>query len=96
MEVFIEAIFFRDEMDRREREKKAWSAIYGKEYQAMDDEAKKMMDKLDLACKLHKQVLGDGKLAGDNSGCTRSWKTSSNCISLLTDDNWVHNSSRCG
>ena len=63
MEVFIEAIFFRDEMDRREREKKAWSAIYGKEYQPMDDEAKKMMDKLDLACRLHKQVLGDGKLA---------------------------------
>ena len=63
MEVFIEAIFFRDEMDRREREKKAWSAIYGKEYQALDEESKEMMDKLDLACRLHKQVLGDGKLA---------------------------------
>ena len=41
MEVFIEAIFFRDEMDRREREKKAWSAIYGKEYKALDESAKK-------------------------------------------------------
>jgi len=63
MEVFIEAIFFRDEMDRREREKKAWSAIYGKEYQPLDDESKELLDKLDLACKFHKQVLGDGKLA---------------------------------
>ena len=38
MEVFIEAIFFRDEMDRKEREKKAWAAIYGKKvenYQMM-------------------------------------------------------------
>ena len=63
MEVFIEAIFFRDEMDRREREKKAWSAIYGKEYKALDESAKKQLDKLDMACRLHKQVLGDGKLA---------------------------------
>ena len=63
MEVFIEAIFFRDEMDRREREKKAWSAIYGKDYKPLDDESKEMLDKLDLACKFHKQVLGDGKLA---------------------------------
>lgn len=63
MEVFIEAIFFRDEMDRREREKKAWSAIYGKDYKPLDEESKKMLDKLDLACKFHKQVLGDGKLA---------------------------------
>ena len=63
MEVFIEAIFFRDEMDRREREKKAWSAIYGKEYKALDKSAKEQLDKLDLACRLHKQVLGDGKLA---------------------------------
>ena len=63
MEVFIEAIFFRDEMDRREREKKAWSAIYGKEYKALDESAKEQLDKLDLACRLHKQVLGDGKLA---------------------------------
>ena len=63
MEVFIEAIFFRDEMDRREREKKAWSAIYGKEYQPLDDEAKANLDKLDFACRMHKQVLGDGKLA---------------------------------
>tara|TARA_B100000586_G_scaffold56873_1_gene38901 strand:- start:813 stop:2909 length:2097 start_codon:yes stop_codon:yes gene_type:complete len=63
MEVFIEAIFFRDEMDRREREKKAWSAIYGKEYKALDDSAKEQLDKLDLACRFHKQVLGDGKLA---------------------------------
>tara|TARA_B100000029_G_scaffold294501_1_gene287851 strand:+ start:1278 stop:3377 length:2100 start_codon:yes stop_codon:yes gene_type:complete len=63
MEVFIEAIFFRDEMDRREREKKAWSAIYGKEYKPPDDSVKEQLDKLDLACKFHKQVLGDGKLA---------------------------------
>ena len=63
MEVFIEAIFFRDEMDRREREKKAWSAIYGKEYKALDKSAKEQLDKLDLACRFHKQVLGDGKLA---------------------------------
>jgi len=63
MEVFIEAIFFRDEMDRREREKKAWSAIYGKDYKPLDEESKKMLDRLDLACKFHKQVLGDGKLA---------------------------------
>ena len=63
MEVFIEAIFFRDEMDRREREKKAWSAIYGKEYKPLDDSAKEQLDKLDLACRFHKQVLGDGKLA---------------------------------
>ena len=63
MEVFIEAIFFRDEMDRREREKKAWSAIYGKEYKALDESAKEQLDKLDLACRFHKQVLGDGKLA---------------------------------
>ena len=63
MEVFIEAIFFRDEMDRREREKKAWSAIYGKEYKALDESAKKQLDKLDLACRFHKQILGDGKLA---------------------------------
>ena len=63
MEVFIEAIFFRDEMDRREREKKAWSAIYGKEYKELDASAKEQLDKLDLACRFHKQVLGDGKLA---------------------------------
>ena len=63
MEVFIEAIFFRDEMDRREREKKAWSAIYGKEYKPPDDSVKEQLDKLDMACKFHKQVLGDGKLA---------------------------------
>ena len=63
MEVFIEAIFFRDEMDRREREKKAWSAIYGKEYKPPNDSVKEQLDKLDLACKFHKQVLGDGKLA---------------------------------
>ena len=63
MEVFIEAIFFRDEMDRREREKKAWSAIYGKEYQPPNDSVKEQLDKLDMACKFHKQVLGDGKLA---------------------------------
>ena len=63
MEVFIEAIFFRDEMDRREREKKAWSAIYGKEYKPLDDSVKEQLDKLDLACRFHKQVLGDGKLA---------------------------------
>ena len=63
MEVFIEAIFFRDEMDRREREKKAWSAIYGKEYKPLDESAKEQLDKLDMACRFHKQVLGDGKLA---------------------------------
>ena len=63
MEVFIEAIFFRDEMDRREREKKAWATIYGKEYQPLDDKTKEQLDKLDLACKFHKGVLGDGKLA---------------------------------
>ena len=63
MEVFMEAIFFRDEMDRREREKKAWASIYGKEYQQLDEKSKEMLDKLDLACKFHKQVLGDGKLA---------------------------------
>ena len=63
MEVFIEAIFFRDEMDRREREKKAWAAIYGKELEPLSDEVKLQLDKLDLACKMHKQVLGDGKLA---------------------------------
>ena len=50
MEVFIEAIFFRDEMDRREREKKAWSAIYGKEYQPPNDSVKEQLDKLDMAC----------------------------------------------
>ena len=63
MEVFIEAIFFRDEMDRREREKKAWATIYGKEYQPLDDSTKEQLDRLDLACKFHKGVLGDGKLA---------------------------------
>ena len=63
MEVFIEAIFFRDEMDRREREKKAWAAIYGKDLEPLSDEVKLQLDKLDLACKMHKQVLGDGKLA---------------------------------
>ena len=63
MEIFIEAIFFRDEMDRREREKKAWSAIYGKKYKALDKSAKEQLDKLDLACRFHKQILGDGKLA---------------------------------
>ena len=63
MEVFIEAIFFRDEMDRREREKKAWSAIYGREYKPPNDSVKEQLDKLDMACKFHKQVLGDGKLA---------------------------------
>ena len=63
MEVFIEAIFFRDEMDRREREKKAWATIYGKEYQPLDESTKEQLDRLDLACKFHKGVLGDGKLA---------------------------------
>ena len=63
MEVFIEAIFFRDEMDRKEREKKAWAAIYGKTVEPLSDDAKLQLDKLDLACKMHKQVLGDGKLA---------------------------------
>ena len=63
MEVFIEAIFFRDEMDRKEREKKAWAAIYGKKVEKLSDDAKLQLDKLDLACKMHKQVLGDGKLA---------------------------------
>ena len=63
MEVFIEAIFFRDEMDRREREKKAWATIYGKEHQPLDDSIKEQLEKLDLACKSHKGVLGDGKLA---------------------------------
>ena len=29
----------------------------------MSDDAKLQLDKLDLACKMHKQVLGDGKLA---------------------------------
>lgn len=63
MEVFIEAIFFRDEMDRKEREKKAWAAIYGKKVEKLSEDAKLQLDKLDLACKMHKQVLGDGKLA---------------------------------
>ena len=74
MEVFIEAIFFRDEMDRREREKKAWSAIYGKEYKALDESAKEQLDKLDLACRFHKQVLGDGKLAELIPTAKNTWK----------------------
>ena len=52
MEVFIEAIFFRDEMDRKEREKKAWAAIYGKTVEPLSDDAKLQLDKLDLACKM--------------------------------------------
>ena len=93
MEVFIEAIFFRDEMDRREREKKAWSAIYGREYKPPDDSVKEQLDKLDLACKFHKQVLGDGKLAEliPTAKATRKEQRLINREALVEAKTWSRN-----
>ena len=95
MEVFIEAIFFRDEMDRREREKKAWSAIYGKEYQPPNDSVKDQLDKLDMACKFHKQVLGDGKLAEliPTAKATRKEQRLINREALIEAKTWSRNRS---
>jgi len=95
MEVFIEAIFFRDEMDRREREKKAWSAIYGKEYQPPNDSVKEQLDKLDMACKFHKQVLGDGKLAEliPTAKATRKEERLINREALIEAKTWSRNRS---
>ncbi len=62
MELFMEALFFRDEMDRREREKKAWAAIYGRKAKECDTKAKKQLEQLDVVCRLHKNTLADGKL----------------------------------
>jgi len=95
MEVFIEAIFFRDEMDRREREKKAWSAIYGKEYKPPDDSVKEQLDKLDMACKFHKQVLGDGKLAEliPTAKATRKEQRLINREALIEAKTWSRNRS---
>jgi hypothetical protein len=95
MEVFIEAIFFRDEMDRREREKKAWSAIYGKEYQPPNDSVKEQLDKLDMACKFHKQVLGDGKLAEliPTAKATRKEQRLINREALIEAKTWSRNRS---
>ena len=95
MEVFIEAIFFRDEMDRREREKKAWSAIYGKEYQPPNDSVKAQLDKLDMACKFHKQVLGDGKLAEliPTAKATRKEQRLINREALIEAKTWSRNRS---
>ena len=93
MEVFIEAIFFRDEMDRREREKKAWSAIYGKEYKPPNDSVKEQLDKLDMACKFHKQVLGDGKLAEliPTAKATRKEQRLINREALIEAKTWSRN-----
>ena len=95
MEVFIEAIFFRDEMDRREREKKAWSAIYGKEYQPPNDSVKEQLDKLDMACKFHKQVLGDGKLAEliPTAKATRKEQRLINREAIIEAKTWSRNRS---
>ncbi len=95
MEVFIEAIFFRDEMDRREREKKAWSAIYGKEYQPPNDSVKDQLDKLDMACKFHKPVLGDGKLAEliPTAKATRKEQRLINREALIEAKTWSRNRS---
>jgi len=95
MEVFIEAIFFRDEMDRREREKKAWSAIYGKEYKPPNDSVKEQLDKLDMACKFHKQVLGDGKLAEliPTAKATRKEQRLINREALIEAKTWSRNRS---
>ncbi len=62
IELFTEAVFFRDEMDRRERERKAWAAIYGQEPDAASDEVREQLEKLDVVCQLHKQMLLGGKL----------------------------------
>ncbi len=62
IELFTEAVFFRDEMDRRERERKAWAAIYGQEAGAASDEVREQLEKLDAVCLLHKQTLLGGKL----------------------------------
>ncbi|MDP7535439.1 MAG: hypothetical protein QF766_01490 [Candidatus Poseidoniia archaeon] len=62
IELFTEAVFFRDEMDRRERERRAWAAIYGQEAGAASDEVREQLEKLDAVCLLHKQILLGGKL----------------------------------
>ncbi|HIM33528.1 MAG TPA: hypothetical protein EYI97_03495, partial [Candidatus Poseidoniales archaeon] len=62
IELFTEAVFFRDEMDRRERERKAWAAIYGQEAGLASDEVREQLEKLDAVCLLHKQILLGGKL----------------------------------
>ena len=62
IELFTEAVFFRDEMDRRERERKAWAAIYGQEAGPASDEVREQLEKLDAVCLLHKQTLLGGKL----------------------------------
>ena len=95
MEVFIEAIFFRDEMDRREREKKAWSAIYGKDYKPPDESVKEQLDKLDMACKFHKQVLGDGKLAEliPTAKATRKEQRLINREAIIEAKTWSRNRS---
>ena len=62
IELFTEAVFFRDEMDRRERERKAWAAIYGQEAGPASDEVREQLEKLDAVCLLHKQILLGGKL----------------------------------
>ncbi len=62
IELFTEAVFFRDEMDRRERERKAWATIYGQEAGPASDEVREQLEKLDVVCLLHKQTLLGGKL----------------------------------
>ena len=62
MEVFMEAIFFRDEIDRREREKKAWATIYNTPYEGLDPQMKERMDTLEAVLKVHKEVLTNLKL----------------------------------
>ena len=62
MEVFMEAIFFRDEIDRREREKKAWATIYNTPYVGLDPQMKERMDTLGAVLKVHKEVLTNLKL----------------------------------
>ncbi len=62
MEVFMEAIFFRDEIDRREREKKAWSTIYNTPYVGLDPEMKERIDTLEAVLRVHKDVLSNLKL----------------------------------
>ncbi len=62
IELFTEAVFFRDEMERRERERKVWAAIYGQEAGTFSEEAKEQLERLDTVCLLHKKTLLGGKL----------------------------------
>ena len=62
IELFTEAVFFRDEMERRERERKVWAAIYGQEAGSIPEEVREQLERLDTVCLLHKKTLLGGKL----------------------------------